>query len=142
MKENADKARALDAAEINKQLRDGAEQAFRIRFQMSMGQAEGIKKLRTLRTERARMLTILREREIAAVAAPAKVQAKPAKKTAAPVAKPKAVKPKAAAPAKAETKAAAPKKAPAVKKAAAPKAASKAAPKAPSEARDKAKGKG
>ena len=133
MKENADKARALDAAEINKQLRDGAEQAFRIRFQMSMGQAEGIKKLRTLRTERARMLTILREREISAAAAPAKVQAKPAKKTAAPVAKPKAVKPKAA-PAKAEAKAAAPKKAPAVKKAAAPKAAPKA--------KDKAKGKG
>jgi large subunit ribosomal protein L29 len=138
MKQNADKARALDASEINKQLREGAEQAFRIRFQMSMGQAEGIKKLRTLRTERARMLTILREREIAAAAAPAKVAAKPAKKTARPVAKPKAVKAKAAAPKKAETKTAAPKKAPAVKKAAAPKAA----PKAASKAMNKAKGKG
>src|SRR5580704_14971862 len=114
MKENAEKARALDGQEINKQLREGAEQAFRYRFQMSMGQAEGIKKLRSLRTERARMLTILREREIAAAPAPAKAEVKPAKKTAAPVAKPKAVKA-----VKAEVKAAAPKKAPAVKKAAA-----------------------
>jgi large subunit ribosomal protein L29 len=112
MKENADKARALDGPEINKQLREGAEQAFRIRFQMSMGQAEGIKKLRSLRKERARMLTILREREIAGASAPVKAESKPAKKTAAPVAKPKA---------KAETKAAAP----AVKKAAVKKTAAK-----------------
>src|ERR1700751_846146 len=101
MKENADKARALDGPEINKQLRDGAEQAFRIRFQMSMGQAEGVKKLRSLRKERARMLTILRERELSGNAAPVKAAAKPEGKSgkkAAPVAKPKA--------AKAETKAA------------------------------------
>jgi large subunit ribosomal protein L29 len=89
MKENADKARALDGAELAKQLREGAEQAFRIRFQMSMGQVEGVKKLRNLRKERARMLTILREREIAAAPAPAAAVVKPAKKTAAPVAKPK-----------------------------------------------------
>jgi large subunit ribosomal protein L29 len=114
MKENADKARALDGPEINKQLRDGAEQAFRIRFQMSMGQAEGIKKLRSLRKERARMLTILRERELSGVSGPVKVE-KPAKKTAAPVAKPKA---------KTETKAVA-AKAPAVKKAAVKKTAAK-----------------
>jgi large subunit ribosomal protein L29 len=135
MKENADKARALDTAEINKQLRDGAEQSFRIRFQMSMGQAEGIKKLRSLRTERARMLTILREREIAAATAPIKVEAKPAKKTAAPVAKPKAV------PVKAEVKPAAPKKAPAAKPA--PAAKKTAAPKAAAKTESgKAKGKG
>ena len=42
MKENADKARALDAAEINKQLRDSAEQMFRLRFQTRMGQMEGL----------------------------------------------------------------------------------------------------
>lgn len=112
MKENADKARALDAAELEKQLREGAEQAFRIRFQMSMGQAEGIKKLRSLRKERARMLTILRERELSG-AAPAKKIETPAKKAAAP---------------KAEAKAPA-KKAPTVKKAAAPKAADKTAKK-------------
>lgn len=64
MKENADKARALDKAEIEKQLRDAREQMFRLRFQMSMGQAEGLKKVRSLRKERARMLTVLREREL------------------------------------------------------------------------------
>jgi large subunit ribosomal protein L29 len=64
MKENADKARALDTAEIQKQLRDGAEQAFRLRFQISMGQMEGVKKVRLLRKDRARMLTVLREREL------------------------------------------------------------------------------
>ena len=69
MKENADKARALDAHEINKQLHDAAEQIFRLRFQMSMGQADGLKKVRMLKKERARMLTVLRERKDAPVAA-------------------------------------------------------------------------
>jgi large subunit ribosomal protein L29 len=64
MKENADKARGLDKAELEKQLRDATEQIFRLRFQMSMGQAEGIKKVRLLKKERARMLTVLREREL------------------------------------------------------------------------------
>src|SRR3979409_322173 len=64
MKENAQKARALDTAEIRKQLGETAEQMFRLRFQMSMGQGDGLKKLRLLRKERARMLTVLREREL------------------------------------------------------------------------------
>jgi large subunit ribosomal protein L29 len=64
MKENADRARGLDTAELNKQLRDNDDQIFRLRFQMSMGQMDGIKKVRSLRRERARMLTVLREREL------------------------------------------------------------------------------
>src|SRR5580700_2600313 len=48
-----DKARALDDAEIQKHLRDQQEQAFRLRFQMSMGQTDGLKKLRGMRKERA-----------------------------------------------------------------------------------------
>jgi large subunit ribosomal protein L29 len=64
MKENADKARALDDAEVEKQLRDGREQMFRLRFQMSMGQMDGLKKVRALKKDRARMLTVLREREL------------------------------------------------------------------------------
>ena len=63
MKENADKARGLDTAELQKQLRDSQEQMFRLRFQMRMGQMEGLKKFRGLKKERARMLTVLRERE-------------------------------------------------------------------------------
>ena len=64
MKENADRARSLDAAELNKELRESAEQIFRLKFQMGMGQMEGLKKLRSLKKERARMLTVLREREL------------------------------------------------------------------------------
>ena len=78
MKENADKARGLDAAEIAKQLREASEQMFRLRFQLSMGQADGLTKLRKLRRERARMLTIQRERELGQSEAPA---AKPVKAT-------------------------------------------------------------
>src|SRR5580658_6005603 len=96
MKENADKARSLDTTEIKKQFRESAEQMFRLRFQMSMGQAEGLKKLRSLRKERARMLTVLREREMHPEAAAPKplVKAK-AKAKAKLSAKPKATaKPK------------------------------------------------
>ena len=55
MKETAEKARALDAGEIAKQIKDTAEQMFRLRFQMSMGQMDGVKKVRSMRKERARM---------------------------------------------------------------------------------------
>jgi large subunit ribosomal protein L29 len=40
------------------------EQAFRLRFQMSMGQTDGVKRLREIRKDRARLLTYLREREL------------------------------------------------------------------------------
>lgn len=80
MKENADKARALDANELAKELREGPEQMFRLRFQLSMGQADGLKKLRSLRKERARLLTVQRERELGNAEAPA-APAAPAKKT-------------------------------------------------------------
>src|SRR5438132_1584956 len=113
MKVNADKARALDTAELTKQVRDAGEQMYRIRFQLSMGEAEGVNKLRSLRKERARMLTVLREREIASVAVAPKAAPKAPKASARPVAAPKT--PKAAA-----------KKA-VVKKAPAPKAATKEA---------------
>ena len=101
MKVNADKARGLDAAEITKQLREASEQMFRLRFQLSMGQADGLTKLRNLRKERARMLTIQRERELGQSEAPVAKPVK-AKKVAAkaPVKKVAAVKkaaPKAAA---------------------------------------------
>jgi large subunit ribosomal protein L29 len=105
MKENADKARALDAAELAKQVRESNEQMFRLRFQMSLGQTDGLTKLRKLRKERARMLTVQRERELGLAAAPAASKpAKPVKKTAAAKA-PKAAAKKAAAPkASAKTK--------------------------------------
>ncbi len=41
------------------------EQLFRLKFQMSMGQMEGLKKMRAMRKDRARILTMLRQRELA-----------------------------------------------------------------------------
>jgi large subunit ribosomal protein L29 len=85
MKENAEKFRVLDPAELDKQLREGAEQMFRLRFQMSMGQMDGVKKVRTLRKERARILTVLKEKGVApsaAAAAPVPLVTKSAPKVA------------------------------------------------------------
>jgi large subunit ribosomal protein L29 len=58
-----DQLRGLDAAEMQQRLQEISEQSFRIRFQMSMGQPEGLRKLREMRRDRARLLTYLRERE-------------------------------------------------------------------------------
>jgi large subunit ribosomal protein L29 len=55
--------RDMDTQEILQELRNMDEQTFRLKFQMSMGQTDGVKKVRTMRKDRARMLTILRERE-------------------------------------------------------------------------------
>jgi large subunit ribosomal protein L29 len=57
--------RDLDDAELRQQLQTMEEQMFRLKFQMSMGQMEGLKKARTMRKDRARILTALREREMA-----------------------------------------------------------------------------
>ena len=61
----AQKVRDLDDNELRNQLRDMDEQLFRLQFQMNMGQTDGLKKFRGLKKDRARMLTILREREMA-----------------------------------------------------------------------------
>ena len=62
----AEKVRDLDSAELETQLKDMTEQIYRLRFQMRMGQMEGLKKYRGQRKDRARVLTILRERAAAA----------------------------------------------------------------------------
>ena len=62
------KVRDLDDKEIEHQLREMDEQFFRLKFQMSMGQMEGLKKARSMRKDLARMLTVLRERAMAAQA--------------------------------------------------------------------------
>ena len=62
----AQKVRDLDDKELKNQLREMEEQFFRLQFQINMGQTDGLKKLRGMKKDRARMLTILREREIAA----------------------------------------------------------------------------
>jgi large subunit ribosomal protein L29 len=52
---------------MNHQLKEMDDQRFRLQFQMGMGQLDGLKKVRQMRKDRARMLTILRERELAAL---------------------------------------------------------------------------
>jgi large subunit ribosomal protein L29 len=59
------KVRDLDNDELNRQLSEMDGQMFRLQFQMSMGQMDGLKKARAMRKTRARINTILREREIA-----------------------------------------------------------------------------
>jgi large subunit ribosomal protein L29 len=57
--------RDLDEQEAQQRLKEIDEQLFRLRFQMSMGQMDGLKKVRQMKKERARMLTIQRERTLA-----------------------------------------------------------------------------
>ncbi len=55
--------RALAVDELEARETDTREQLFRLRFQISMGQTDGVKKLRALRRDLARILTVRRERE-------------------------------------------------------------------------------
>jgi large subunit ribosomal protein L29 len=57
--------RDLDEAALKNHLREMDEQMFRLQFQMSMGQTDGLKKIRNMKKDRARINTILRERELA-----------------------------------------------------------------------------
>ena len=59
-----DKLRGLDPAEMRNKLTEMDEQSFRLRFQLSMGQTDGVKRLRENRKDRARLLTYLREKEL------------------------------------------------------------------------------
>ncbi len=59
------KPRDHDDKELQQRLSDMDDQSFRLKFQMSMGQMDGLKKLRTMKKDRARIKTVLREREIA-----------------------------------------------------------------------------
>ena len=60
----ADKVRDLDTNELTRQLGEIDEQLFRLQFQISMGQMDGLKKVRAIRKDRARIHTILRERAL------------------------------------------------------------------------------
>jgi large subunit ribosomal protein L29 len=57
-----EKIRNLNDEELVRQEKQSAEQLFRLRFQMKLGQNEGVKKLRDLRKDVARIKTIARER--------------------------------------------------------------------------------
>ena len=59
-----DKLAGLDPAEMRKKLTEIEEQSFQLRFRMSMGQTEGLKKIREMRKDKARLLTYLRAKEL------------------------------------------------------------------------------
>ena len=116
------KIRSLSDEELTHQGKTSAEQLFRLRFQVSMGQNDGVKKIRLLRREIAQIKTVARERELsihgedkdakaaapvveAKAAAPAEEEKKPKVKKAAPKTEAKTTKTKKTAPA-AEKKAA------------------------------------
>ena len=58
-----DKIRNLTDVELNHQERELADQLFKLKFQLNMGQTESLKKIRGLRKDIARVKTILGERE-------------------------------------------------------------------------------
>ncbi len=58
------KIRNLSDEELKHQETISAEQLFRIRFQVALGQNDGVKKLRQLRKEIAQVKTVAREREL------------------------------------------------------------------------------
>ncbi len=66
---DAEKIRNLTDAELRHQERELNDQLFRLKFQLKMGQTESLKKLRGLRKDVARVKTIMREKELAAVPA-------------------------------------------------------------------------
>ena len=59
-----DKIRNLTDEELKSQQTKSAEQLFRLRFQKSLGNNEGIKKLRVLKLDIARIKTVERERTL------------------------------------------------------------------------------
>jgi large subunit ribosomal protein L29 len=64
MSEQLEKYRSMNPSELETQQRELAEQIFRLRFQLSSGQTEGLKKLREARKDLARVKTLLREAEL------------------------------------------------------------------------------
>ncbi|HYL16650.1 MAG TPA: 50S ribosomal protein L29 [Terriglobales bacterium] len=60
-----EKVRNLTDAELKHQERDLADQLFKLKFQLNMGQTESLKKIRGLRKDIARIKTIMREQELA-----------------------------------------------------------------------------
>ncbi len=60
------KIRDLTDTELRHQERDLADQLFKLKFQLGMGQTESLKKIRGLRRDIARVKTILREQELGA----------------------------------------------------------------------------
>jgi len=64
MPRRAEKFKEMNADELRVQERELAEQVFRLRFQLTTGQSEGLKRLREVRRDLARVKTLLRQQEL------------------------------------------------------------------------------
>jgi large subunit ribosomal protein L29 len=64
MARSIEKFREMTGTELETQQRELSEQIFRLRFQISSGQAEGLKKLREAKRDLARIKTLLRANEL------------------------------------------------------------------------------
>ena len=64
MARRVEKLRELDVRELEVKQRELAEQIFRLRFQLTSGQAEALKRLREARKDMARIQTLLRQQEL------------------------------------------------------------------------------
>ena len=64
MPKSIEKLRDLGAPELETRERELAEQIFRLRFQLTTGQAEAVGRLRLARKDLARVKTLLRERQL------------------------------------------------------------------------------
>ncbi|PYX52395.1 MAG: 50S ribosomal protein L29 [Acidobacteria bacterium] len=62
----SDKIRNLTDVELHNQEHELADQLFKLKFQLNMGQTESLKKIRGLRKDIARVKTIQGERDRAA----------------------------------------------------------------------------
>ncbi len=64
MARRIEKFRDVDTKELEVQQRELSEQIFQLRFQLTTGQAEALKRLREARRDLARVKTLLRERAV------------------------------------------------------------------------------
>ena len=64
MAKKVEKLQDLGAPELQARERELAEQIFRLRFQLTTGQAEAVGRLRIAKKEFARVKTLLREHEL------------------------------------------------------------------------------
>ena len=62
---NAEKIRNLTDEELAHQQREMADELFKLKFQLNMGQTESLKKIRGLRKDIARVKTVARVRAAA-----------------------------------------------------------------------------
>ena len=67
MPRRIEKIREAGVNELNAQQKELTEQIFRLRFQLTTGQAEALKRLREARKDLARVKTLLRAQELSTV---------------------------------------------------------------------------